>query len=596
MDNTPALPPPIDPQQWLHLYLGGRHAELSQSFLTVFEHFKEYSYFSIDRAFQYSIDRLVHTFLFLFVQPDFLLPDEHAERYLLLNRTIANLVALSSTRTTDACLEILRAQPRNFLKILTLYSPRNSVKFDRRAFFDTGAEAAVCWYSAYAAAYYGGLVNQTVWENLREHFHFQHPALKITYNPHELFFGSTYVDGVCDRPVKEVVNRSAQETARRLPAVKNAPRRDHIAVVSACWAAAHSVYRNYYAYVKALKEKYRLTFFQVGRHYEAEASLFDEVRVIDLINGLPDMSGFQENDFQVIYYPEIGMTAQGIFLANRRLAPIQICSPGHSVSTFGAEIDYFISGADVEVPESPERNYSERLVLLPGMGVIHNRPNYEIRGLKKNTSDLVINCSWQCQKLNYPFVQTLKQLLDCVARPVRLRLFVGRSADRSNDFLPFYRDVTRQLGSGRVEVVRGLEYSDYMAAMEGGDLSLDSYHFGGCNTVSDTLFLRIPIITWEGSKWYNRIGSQMLRIVGIPECIATNQRQYLDIALKLIHDDEAREAVRRTVLQADLDNSLYSTQDAKYFLAAVDYLIANHERLRREPARQPIRVPRDAET
>ena len=43
------------------------------------------------------------------------------------------------------------------------------------------------------------------------------------------------------------------------------------------------------------------------------------------------------------------MSLHSIALANMRIAPIQITSPGHSVSTWGADIDYFISGADVEV-------------------------------------------------------------------------------------------------------------------------------------------------------------------------------------------------------------------------------------------------------
>src|SRR2546429_306824 len=81
----------------------------------------------------------------------------------------------------------------------------------------------------------------------------------------------------------------------------------------------------------------------------------------------------------VVYYPDIGMTPQSILLANLRLAPIQIMSLGHPVSTWGSEIDYFISGADVEPPNYPERNYSERLVLLPGCGGVYNRPLYERR-------------------------------------------------------------------------------------------------------------------------------------------------------------------------------------------------------------------------
>ena len=46
---------------------------------------------------------------------------------------------MSSFKTTDAFLQILQQQPQNLAKILALYSARNRVAFDRRAFFDAGA-------------------------------------------------------------------------------------------------------------------------------------------------------------------------------------------------------------------------------------------------------------------------------------------------------------------------------------------------------------------------------------------------------------------------------------------------------------------------
>ena len=92
------------------------------------------------------------------------------------------------------------------------------------------------------------------------------------------------------------------------------------------------------------------------------------VKYGDIIDGVTDLSKLKENDFQAVYFPDIGMSPHSIFLANMRLAPIQFCSPGHSVSTYGADIDYFITGATVEEPDHPEKNYSERLVLLPERG------------------------------------------------------------------------------------------------------------------------------------------------------------------------------------------------------------------------------------
>src|SRR5205085_9308298 len=124
-----------------------------------------------------------------------------------------------------------------------------------------------------------------------------------------------------------------------------------------------------------------------------------------------------------------------------------------------------------------------------------------------------------------------------------------------------------------------------------GDFTLDSFHFGGCNTVADSLFVCKPVVVWEGDKWYNRIGPAMLRLVGLDELIATTEDEYLDKALLLIHDDHKRADVTARLQAADLDVTVFSTRHAPAFRRAVDYLIANHEALRQEGAKTPIRIP-----
>lgn len=116
--------------------------------------------------------------------------------------------------------------------------------------------------------------------------------------------------------------------------------------------------------------------------------------------------------FDVIIYPDIGMIMESIWLANRRLAPIQIGCYGHSVSTHGALIDYWFAGADAEnviqdeaaarstaaassyAAAAPHHSsssllpipithhfvnlstYSEVAILLPGLGITHERPTW----------------------------------------------------------------------------------------------------------------------------------------------------------------------------------------------------------------------------
>jgi predicted O-linked N-acetylglucosamine transferase (SPINDLY family) len=292
----------------------------------------------------------------------------------------------------------------------------------------------------------------------------------------------------------------------------------------------------------------------------------------------------------VVFYLDIGMSPESILLSNLRIAPIQICGTGHPVSTFGSEIDYFISGADVESPESASGNYSERLVLLPGFGAIHNPPDYQIRNIEKARLEFIINCPWFSQKVTYPLVSYLKEIIKRSKKYLIFRFFSGGGLMRKNDFLPFAKDLESILGKDRIELVPAKPYEEYMALMEEGDICIDAYHFGGSNTIVDSLYLRKPTVTFEGNKWYNRIGSQMLRVVGLEELIAKGAQDYMRLTLKLIHDDQYRLSIQEKLQQVDLNRTIFSTESQGYFKKAVDFLIENHEQLKGETSSEPIRV------
>jgi hypothetical protein len=81
--------------------------------------------------------------------------------------------------------------------------------------------------------------------------------------------------------------------------------------------------------------------------------------------------------------------------SNKRLAPVQIASYGHSVSTRGSQIDYWIGGAGADfIPADlalgPHPNYAETLVLVPGLGIVHDRPAPELLPRAPRALDLQV--------------------------------------------------------------------------------------------------------------------------------------------------------------------------------------------------------------
>jgi predicted O-linked N-acetylglucosamine transferase (SPINDLY family) len=284
------------------------------------------------------------------------------------------------------------------------------------------------------------------------------------------------------------------------------------------------------------------------------------------------------------------MTMKSIMCANLRIAPLQVCGVGHSVSTFGSLIDYFISGADVELPEGAEANYSERLVLLPGYGIIHNPIHYARRNPPVTSDPMVINCPWYAQKTNHEMLELLARIDRETYRALQFRFYPGGSVGRDNGHVAFARDVGRVLAPGTFTVYPGMPYDDYMTRMEEGALTIDAYPFGGCNTVADSLYLGKVTLTYQGRSWYNRIGSQMLLSVGLDELVAHDDESYVAKAVRLIDDDTYRESLEARMRELPIMETIFDNRSQHHFKAAIDYLVANHAALAAENSRAPLRI------
>lgn len=584
--------PQINPRDLLELYRHQEYDQLSEIFLRVLEHFHNKTYYSLDLSLRYFINVFVKNFLYLFTQPEYILSDRHVNLFIKHNLTISNLVAISSFKTTDAYLQILNDQPRNFAKLLSLYSARNTVKFDKQALFNANPQLACLWYSCFCESYRSGVINKEAYQNLREHITYADDKLTDFYNIDDIYFGASYIDGDRDREIKNRINQSIKNSPFATTAqINNNPKPKKIAVITSLWFSQHSVYRILSEFIESLKDDYELTLVHLGEiRNNLDIGFFKEIRYVYAKDGYLNIDAIRENDFAAVFYPDIGMTVESIFLSNLRIAPIQICGLGHSVSTFGAEIDYYISGADVEIPQGAEANYSERLVLLPGFGAIHNQPHYQINNIKKTRPEFIVNCPWYAQKVNYNLVCSLKEIVAKSDKKIVFRFFSGGALTRKNDFLPFATDLESILGKDCVELIPAKPYGEYMALMEEGDICIEASHFGGCNTVADSLYLRQPTVTLEGDKWYNRIGSQMLRTAGLSELIAQTSEEYIYLILKLIHDDDYRLQIQEKLDRVDLNSTIFSSESKIYFKKAMDFLTDNWEQLKNETSNKPLYI------
>ncbi len=99
-----------------------------------------------------------------------------------------------------------------------------------------------------------------------------------------------------------------------------------------------------------------------------------------------------------------------------------------------------------------------------------------------------------------------------------------------------------------------LATADYLTIYQEIDITLDTYPYNGATTTCETLFMGVPVVNLAGNTHASRMGLSILSTVGLHEWVATSPDAYIDIAVKLAHD-EGKLQQWRTTLRQQLQNS-----------------------------------------
>ncbi len=591
--TTPTIPEKyrsLGPKDLFGFYSAGQYDELSKGLLVILGQFGKGKYTDINPHEQAMIDAFAQCLLDLFTRNDYVISPCFQETFVVLLPAITNLVAMSKFRTTDPQLEILLKQPNSLPKILPLYSARNRIRIDYEWLFAQDAKLTSLWYGRYFHATTSSRT-QTMYENLRHHLQCMDDRYEV-YHPISTkpIFYSTYIDDRVDRFVRERINTAIRHTLAHVP-FRNKPNPRSIALFTSFWAPKTSICRGLRPFVDAIADRYDLTLVHLGKEREdVDARGFRDVkRVWVERDGKVKADSLKDNDFQMVYYADVGMTFASVYLSNLRIAPIQVTSYGHPTSTWGSQIDYFLGGTELEAPTDPHKDYYERLVLIPGGAVFPTIPSYQPTRPHRPTSQIVINCVWNTGKCNWPMLMILKKILREAGKKVLFQFLPTVPSLPLNGFVPYKMDVESEMGIENVCVL-ATKLDGYMSALETGHFSIDSYPFGSFTGVVDALHVGIPMVTWEGNRAYNRSAARLNRKAGLEELIAHNEDEYVEKTCRLIEDDEYRNALYARIRALDLKQALFDPKEVDYFVKAIDYLIENHEELQRDNSREPILI------
>jgi protein O-GlcNAc transferase len=281
-----------------------------------------------------------------------------------------------------------------------------------------------------------------------------------------------------------------------------------------------------------------------ARVHRAPASLTEWVQRIE------------SSKLDALLYPEIGMDAMTLRLAALRLAPLQLASWGHPITTGLPTIDAFVS-ADAMEPADAQAQYVEKLVRLPGLGVC-----YEPLDVREEEIDLAALGLPQdkplllCPGMPFKYAPKDDAVWAGIAQlaPGAHLVFFEAGPLLSNSALRerlegAFRAQGLEFGA-HASFVRVLSRPQFFALMRRSALFLDTIGFSGFNTVMQAVECGLPVVTVEGDALRGRFGSGVLREMSLDDCVANDASSYVNIAVRLAHDAQGRADVKARIVAA----------------------------------------------
>ena len=277
---------------------------------------------------------------------------------------------------------------------------------------------------------------------------------------------------------------------------------------------------------------------------------------------------------------DILVSLAGRFDNNRPLicaykpAPVQVSM--HDAATSGMKVmDYLISDITMS-PRNSAECFTERLVRLPTFYIhapINDAP--PVSSLPAMQKGYVTFGSFNNPaKLTPQVIDLWGRVLNSIPNSRLMLKYRNVFSNESirNRYQALFADCG--IDKDRLHLIasddtRGAHLARYAEL----DIVLDPFPFNGSTTTFEALWMGVPVVTLTGSTMLSRWGTSMLRRTDLMECVASNEDDYVAIAMKLSSDlahlAAIRGQLRESVTKSPLCNA---TQRARQMERAYRYM------------------------
>tara|TARA_Y100000994_G_scaffold249638_2_gene263097 strand:- start:4615 stop:6324 length:1710 start_codon:yes stop_codon:yes gene_type:complete len=261
---------------------------------------------------------------------------------------------------------------------------------------------------------------------------------------------------------------------------------------------------------------------------------------LPLVEGVPKWLSYTRDKIvsmklDIIFYPDLTMSTMTHRLAMSRLAPIQVTSHGHPVTSGIPTVDYYVSWEAAEI-DAASQHYTEKLVLLPSNN-IHQYYNPVFKeGISRITKQRVNDSS---RKILFPTISG-KRWYVCMQKPFKLHPCFGNMLQNvlekdDEGIIILHGGAERDWGldMSRVYYLNSLPHHELLALYREADVVLDSYYAGGCTTTREAFEMGAVVVTLPAKYLGGRWTKAYYDILGVSDAIAKDEDDYAKLAVSI---------------------------------------------------------------
>lgn len=248
-----------------------------------------------------------------------------------------------------------------------------------------------------------------------------------------------------------------------------------------------------------------------------------------------------------VFMETTGFSPQNCFTAMAsRCAPVQVSYLNHTGTSAVPNVDYVLADA-ISVPPEEDRWFTEKVWRLPDCFLSYNYDGYDMPPVvpvpSKQRGHVVFGCFGSGGKIGFELIRMWAQLLHAVPDAV---LYLRNLQLDSAINRQFMIDRFRRFGiaENRLKLMSGSDQQTILKCYDEVDISLDTWPYCGGNTIAESLWQGVPVVTLKGNRFSGRYGAALVTVAGTPELVAETQDEYVRLAAELSRSPERLEHYR----------------------------------------------------